>query len=82
MTAAKTTEHEDKHTGVRKEKTRKVGSKAQKKQENSTQGIRSNKVSRLCYKSRSGDLVTLYAIFFLLSSATISSYLVVGDDFG
>ena len=57
MNAAQTKEHkEDKHTRIRKEKMRKVGSKAQKKQENRTQGVRSNKVSRLCYKAEPGTL--------------------------
>ena len=73
MTAAQTKEHEeDKHTGIRKEKTRKVGSKAQK-QENRTQGVHSNKISRLCCKAEPGTLSTLYAILILLSSATVSS---------
>ena len=77
MTAAQTTGHEeDKHSGIRKEKIRKAGSKA-RKQENRTQGVHSsNKVSRLCYvQSRAGDVVALqlYAVLFLLSSATLSS---------
>ena len=39
-TAAQTEEHEeDKHTGIRKEKMIKLGSKAQKKQDNWTQGV-------------------------------------------
>ena len=56
MTAARTKEHEnDKRTGVRKEKPIKVGSKAPK-QENRTQGVHSNKLSRLCYKAEAGTL--------------------------
>ena len=48
MTAAQTKEHEEeKHTGIRKEKIRNVGSKAHK-QANRTQGVHSNKASRLC----------------------------------
>ena len=42
MTAAQTEHEGDKHTaipGIRKEKIKKVGSKAQKKQENRTQGV-------------------------------------------
>ena len=73
MTAAQAKEHEDKHTGIiRKEKIRNVGSKAQK-QENLTQGVHSNKSSRLCYKAEPGSLSHhLSAIFLLLSSATVS----------
>ena len=58
MTAAQRNTQKDKHTGIRKEtirKTRKVGSKAQK-QEHRTQGIHSNKVSCLCYKTEPGTL--------------------------
>ena len=55
MTAAQPKEHEDKHTGIRNEKIRKVGSKAQK-QENRTQGVHSSKLSRLCYKAEPGTL--------------------------
>ena len=54
-TAAQTKEDEDKHTGIRKEKIWKVGSEAQN-QENRTQGVHSNKVSRLCYKTDPGTL--------------------------
>ena len=39
MTATQTNEDEDKRVGTRKEKMMKVGSKAQKKQENRTQGV-------------------------------------------
>ena len=53
MTAAQTKERERKHTGIRKEKIRKVESKAQK-QENRTQGVHSNKASRLCCKVKPG----------------------------
>ena len=54
MTAARTKEHEEqKHTGIWKEKIRKVGSKEQK-QENLTEGTHSNKYSRLCYKAEPG----------------------------
>ena len=56
MAAAQTKEHEDdEDTGTRKEKMRKIGGKAQK-QENRTQGVHSNKVSRLCYKAEPGTL--------------------------
>ena len=56
MTAARTKEHEEqKHTGIWKEKIRKVGSKEQK-QENLTEGTHSNKYSRLCYKAEPGTL--------------------------
>ena len=55
MTAAQTKElEEDKHTGIRKEKIRSVGSKAQK-QENRTQGAHSNKATRLWYKAEPGS---------------------------
>ena len=38
--------------------------------------------TRLCLlHSRAGEIVTLCAIFVLLSSATVSGYMVVGDDF-
>ena len=50
----------------------KLGSKAQK-QENRTQGVYSNKTSRLCFQSRASNPVTRSAIFFLLSSPTVSS---------
>ena len=50
MTAAQTKHHEEeKHTGIRKEKLKKVGRKA-KKNENRTEGVHCNKASRLCYK--------------------------------
>ena len=82
MTAAQRRNTKIKHTGTRKDKMRKVGSKEKKKQENHTQGVRSNKVSRLCHvESRAGDLVTLYAIFLLSSAKVISYLVVVGDDF-
>ena len=56
MAAAQTKEHEDdEDTGTRKEKMRKIGGKAQK-QENRTQGVHSNKVSRLCYKAEPATL--------------------------
>ena len=56
MTAAQTKEHEEDKltgTGIRKDKIRKVGSKA-RKQENPTQGVHSEKVYRLCYKAEPG----------------------------
>ena len=56
MTAARTKgREEDKHTGIRKEKIRKVGSKA-KKQENRAEGVHSHKYSRLYYKAGPGTL--------------------------
>ena len=60
-------------------KTRKLywysGSKAQKEQQNRTQGVRSNKVSRLCVKPEPGTLSHYVCpIFFLLPLLTVSSY--------
>ena len=73
MTAAQTKQHdEEKHAGIRKEKRRKVGSKAEK-QENRTQGVHSNKTSRLCYKVEPGTLSHYLPYFFLLSSTAVSS---------
>ena len=82
MTASQTKEHEeDKDTGIRKEKMRKAGSKAHKKQENRTQGVRSKKVSCLCYKAEPGTL-SHYMISYSCSrrQRTVSIYFVV-DDF-
>ena len=56
MTAAQTKEYEEeKPTGIRKAKIRKVGSN-EKKQENRTQGVHSIKAFRLCYKAEPGTL--------------------------
>ena len=53
MTAARTKQHEEeKHTGIMTEKTKKRR-KQDKKQENRTQAVDSNKASRLCYKADS-----------------------------
>ena len=56
MSAAQTKEdEEEKHTGIRNDNIRKVGSKS-KRQENRTRGVRGSKASRLCYKAEPGPL--------------------------
>ena len=85
MAAAQTKGHEeDKHTEMqeknkkikekRKTKSRKQGTKASK-QENRTQGVYWSIATNLPVSatSRDGDLVTPSAIFFLFSSASVSS---------
>ena len=54
MTAARTKQHKEKPTGVRTEK--KERRKQRKKQEILTQGVDSNKASRLCHKAEPGTL--------------------------
>ena len=73
-TAAQTKEHEeDKHTGIRQDTILQVGSKVQK-QKKRTQGVYSNKSSRLCYKAEPGTLSHhLPSSSSALSSATVSS---------
>ena len=57
MTAAQTQEHEDKQTGTRKKKIRKVGSKAQE-HENNTQGV----------QRFMGEKTGIYMLFAMLPS--------------
>ena len=66
------------HSKMRKEKIWKIGRKA-KKQENRTQGVYSNKASRLLPQNRAGNL-TLSAIFLLLSLTAVSSVTAAADE--
>ena len=80
MAAAQTKGHEDKHTGMlekkRKEKKnekRKVGSKAQKQAKKIVvKASPQQQIFPSLLQSRDGDLAAPSAIFFLLSSATVS----------
>ena len=65
---------EKKRKEKRKTKSRKQGTKKKQARKSYSRRPHSNKSSRLCYvQSRDGDLATPSAIFFLLSSATVSS---------
>ena len=67
------TDEGTRYTGMQEEKKRKVRSKAQK-QECRTQGVSiATKMFPSLIQSQDGDLVTSSTIFFLLSSATVSS---------
>ena len=68
------------HTGIRKDKMRKVASKAQIRQENRTQGVRSNIVSRLCYKAEPGTLSHYMPPSSCSRRQRYQIILVVGDD--
>ena len=60
----------------------KAGNKAQKKQENCTQGVRSNKVSRLCHKAETGTLSHYMPSSFCSRRQRYQIiYWVVGGDF-
>ena len=73
MTAAQAKQHEDKHTGIpRKDKIRKIGSKAKKRVEIA---LKASIVTKLPVSTTkpTGDLVIRSAISFLLSSTAVSS---------
>ena len=71
MSAAQTKEdEEEKHTGIRNDNIRKVGSRS-KRQENRTRGVRGSKASRLCYKAEPGPLTV--SRYLHSSSALIDS---------
>ena len=73
MTAAQAKQHEDKHTGIpRKDKIRKIGSKAKKRVEIA---LKASIVTKLPVSTTkpTGDLVKRSAISFLRSSTAVSS---------